>query len=125
MNKNIIPILIVIGLLGCTGNSIFDDEISSLDGYSFHGIVKIAGSSDAENVYIWLEAFNIGAWSDSTGAFELHIPPAKTQSGRRSFWKPCASLSSLAFFPDNVKTIGHAFGPQQFLQKWFRHFLKS
>ena len=81
MNKNIIPILIVIGLLGCTGNSIFDDEISSLDGYSFHGIVKIAGSSDAENVYIWLEAFNIGAWSDSTGAFELHIPPAKTQSG--------------------------------------------
>jgi hypothetical protein len=73
--------LLIIGILGCTGNSIFNDEISSLDGYSFHGSVTITGLQNAERIYVWLEAFDVGTWTDNTGYFELRLPPAGTQSG--------------------------------------------
>jgi hypothetical protein len=73
--------LLIIGLISCTGNAVFNEKISSLDGYSFHGRAKITGSSDAGQIYVWLESFNIGTWTDNTGYFELQLPPASTQSG--------------------------------------------
>ena len=74
-------IIISIGFIGCTGNTLFDDEISSLDGYSFHGRIKVLGSRNGGQVYTWLEEFDVGTWTDSSGYFELKLPPAGTQSG--------------------------------------------
>jgi hypothetical protein len=73
--------LISIWFFDCTGNTVFNDEISSLDGYSFHGRVKVFDSRNAGQIYTWLEEFDVGAWTDSTGYFEIELPPAGTQSG--------------------------------------------
>jgi hypothetical protein len=74
-------LLSLTAIIGCTSNSVFNDEISSKDGYTFRGTVQIFDSHDAGQIYVWLEAFNLGTWTDESGKYEIILPPASAQSG--------------------------------------------
>ncbi|MFZ5518978.1 MAG: hypothetical protein ACOY90_20265 [Candidatus Zhuqueibacterota bacterium] len=58
--------------LACTKNPFGDDDISS-EAQTIHGTVSLQRDTP-EGVYVWLEGFNLGTFSDTSGAFELKLP---------------------------------------------------
>jgi len=70
--------LIIIGsvlltLSGCTWNPFGEEEISS--GYrEISGNVQLNDGSNPDGIYVWLEGFNAGTYTDGTGQFSLTLP---------------------------------------------------
>jgi len=58
--------------LACTKNPFGDDDISS-DAQTIHGTVTLQRDTP-DGVYVWLEGFNLGVFSDTNGAFKLKLP---------------------------------------------------
>ena len=79
--------LIMVGVFlarfsGCTWNPFGEDEISS--GHrQIRGTVQLHDGSSPEGVYVWLDGFNIGDYTDGTGQFKL-ILPAESSHGSSS-----------------------------------------
>ena len=68
-------------LIDCSENPLFKDEDISSGGSDIKGKVSLNDNSPPDNVFIWLEGFNISTYSDSQGNFLLQLPPASNQPG--------------------------------------------
>ena len=64
----------------CTGNPFSDDEIST-GNRQISGKVEVSGNQNPEGVYVWLEGFDIGTFTDQDGEFEITLPSAAQNSG--------------------------------------------
>jgi len=64
-------------LCGCTENPLDKSTISSKS-RQIHGKVRLSDESSSEGVYVWLEGFNIGTFTDQTGQFQVTLPPPET-----------------------------------------------
>jgi len=62
----------------CTQNPISDDEISSRN-RTIKGEVRLSNNLRSENVYVWLDGFNLGTRTDEQGKFSLALPPLSAQ----------------------------------------------
>ena len=78
--SNIIFVVILIGLSGCTRNPI-GDTTDIIDLSIIKGKVTLNDNATPDNVFIWLQDSDATARTDETGSFELHIPSATTQTG--------------------------------------------
>ena len=75
----LIVVLVLLILSGCTWNPFGEDEISS--GYrKISGNVQLNDGSNPDNVYVWLEGFNVGTYTDGTGQFSLTLPHSGTSN---------------------------------------------
>ncbi len=65
--------VLVITLPSCTWNPFGDEDITS--GYrTISGNVELNDGSDPDGVYVWLEGFNVGTYTDGSGKFTLSLP---------------------------------------------------
>jgi len=67
----------------CTGNPFSDDEISP-GNRQISGKVEVSGNQNPEGVYVWLEGFDIGTFTDQDGEFEITLPSTAQNSGGAS-----------------------------------------
>lgn len=72
------PVLLVL-LSSCTSNPFGDDGISE-GRRSMSGRVLLDDESGLEDVYVWLEDFDISTRTDAEGHFSLTLPPPASQS---------------------------------------------
>lgn len=64
---------VLLALSGCTWNPFGEEEISS--GYrKVSGNVQLNDGSNPDGIYVWLEGFNVGSYTDGTGQFSLTLP---------------------------------------------------
>jgi len=64
----------------CTSNPLSDDEISG--GKSqITGKIEVSDNQSPEGVYVWLEGFDIGTFTDQDGEFQITLPSTAQNSG--------------------------------------------
>jgi len=66
-------------LFFCTSNPLENDEVST-SGKIIKGKISLSDNTSPENVYVWLDAFNIGTFTDADGEFVLTISKSSAQS---------------------------------------------
>ena len=76
----IIILSILIFHLNCTNNPFGNDEISD-KGRKITGTVKLTDYSSPQGIYVWLEAIEVGTYTDENGFFELMLPSSGSQPG--------------------------------------------
>lgn len=69
----------LICFMSCTENPFWKEDEISVN--SIRGKVKLENSCHPENVYIWLETFDISTRTNEHGIFELVIPSPEKQPG--------------------------------------------
>jgi len=71
-------------LLSCTSNPFWqNDEVKEK---SLTGTVILSDSNDSyDSIYVWLEEFNLGTYTDDEGKFKIVIPPAEAQNDGGGF----------------------------------------
>jgi len=67
--------------LACTKNPFGGDEISG-GNRQIRGQVRFTNGSTQEDIYIWLEGFDVGTRTDQGGQFQLTLPPPASQGGQ-------------------------------------------
>ncbi|MEE9214270.1 MAG: hypothetical protein V3U54_05650 [Thermodesulfobacteriota bacterium] len=65
---------------GCTSNPLSDDEISG-GMRQITGKIEVSDNQSSEGVYVWLEGFDIGTFTDQDGEFEITLPSTAQNSG--------------------------------------------
>jgi len=76
---NLLSVGILLFLSGCTKNPFSDDKILCLE--EIHGKVVLNDGASPDSVYVWLEGFNSGTWTNEQGDFEIKLPSVKSQGG--------------------------------------------
>jgi len=64
----------------CTGNPFSDNEISP-GNRQISGKVEVSDNQNPEGVYVWLEGFDIGTFTEQDGEFEIILPSSAQNSG--------------------------------------------
>lgn len=64
--------------LSCTENP-FDGQAKITSKNKVSGFIELEGDADARNVYVWLDIFDLGDFSDARGHFQLELPPPEKQ----------------------------------------------
>lgn len=72
------PILLLF-LISCTSSPVGNDTISQ-GRRSMSGKVILDANSSPENIFVWLEEFNISTMTDAEGDFSLTLPPSGSQN---------------------------------------------
>jgi len=65
----------------CNQNPFFDDDWVDLGNRRIHGKVSLSDDSTPDSIFVWLEGFDLGTWTESDGSFELILPLASEQPG--------------------------------------------
>ncbi len=81
ISKELKPYSLLVSLFfvyACTQNPVGDDEISSRN-RTIKGEVRLSNNLHSENVYVWLDGFNLGTRTDEQGKFRLALPPTSAQ----------------------------------------------
>jgi hypothetical protein len=69
--------LIWVLIFACTSNPLFkEDQIKS---EQLSGQILLNDETTPDNIYVWLEGFNLGTLTDSQGRFSLSIPSPETR----------------------------------------------
>lgn len=66
------------GGFSCTQNP-FDDQAEITSKNKLSGFIELEGDADARNVYVWLDIFDLGNFTDARGHFQLELPPPEQQ----------------------------------------------
>ncbi len=67
---------------GCTGNPLGGGDRIAPPKRQIRGQVQLLGDAAVRpnDVYVWLEGFNLGTRTDETGRFQVTLPPPATQN---------------------------------------------
>jgi hypothetical protein len=75
----IVLCLTVLFHLKCTENPFFDDDKIPSGGAEIRGSVKLNDEQSSDGVFVWLQGFNIGSFTDDHGNFKIELPPVSSQ----------------------------------------------
>lgn len=87
-------VLATITFQACTSNPVGDDGIGG-GRRSITGAVQLDSQNQPDRVYVWLDAFDVGVYTDSKGEFTLTIPASGADN--------VAGVFKLYFFVANYK----------------------
>lgn len=73
-------LIITVILIHCTRNPVGDNKIKPKN-LTVTGAVQLSDATLPEDVFVWLEGFNLSTITDSTGRFRLQLPSPETQPG--------------------------------------------
>lgn len=76
----ILLIFSAVNFISCTGNDLFDDEVT-LDKKTVTGKITLSDKTDHSGVYVWLESFNNATTTDSDGNFSIKLSSSVTPNG--------------------------------------------
>ena len=75
--KSIIILLVIVAnvlmLYRCTNNPVDESSITTRS-KQIHGRVSLGLETNHEGIYVWLEGYNMGTFTDQTGRFDLELP---------------------------------------------------
>jgi hypothetical protein len=74
--KAVIIAILTILFWGCPADFFETPEIEPM---KLSGVVKLQGSREHSNVFIWAEDFDLKSWSDAEGKFIMELPPPANQ----------------------------------------------
>ncbi len=79
VNSTIIILILALIFTSCTSNPFWqNNEITEP---SITGKIVLSDNEDTpDSVYVWLEVFNLGTYTDENGKFEIGIPPVESQN---------------------------------------------
>lgn len=80
--------------IGCTSNPVGDDNIGD-ENKQISGSVQLDSDDQPERVYVWLEGFNRGVYTDTDGEFTLTLPAGENED--------VTGVFKLYFFVANYK----------------------
>ena len=63
---------------GCTSNPFGDDKIAE-EKRQITGVVRLGDQGSPKDVYVWMAGFNLSAYTDDQGQFQLTLPPKGSQ----------------------------------------------
>jgi hypothetical protein len=66
-------------VIACEESPLGGEDRISAGNSSISGRVQLSNNGSPEDVYVWLEGFNIGTRTDTQGNFRMVLPPAQTQ----------------------------------------------
>jgi hypothetical protein len=72
--------MFALAFLGCEHNP-FDEDAIAYKKNSLTGIVEQNSPDAPEKVFVWLEGFDIGTWTNAAGDFKINLPPQQIQPG--------------------------------------------
>lgn len=76
--KVLVAGVFLVGLSGCVENPFGEDKISPGSG-QVSGSVQLHDGSSPEGIYVWLESFDMGTYTDENGRFQVTLPPPASQ----------------------------------------------
>lgn len=65
----------------CTSNPLSDKDEIQDSKRTITGIVELDDQLNFENIYVWLESFDIGTFTNEHGSFALSLPSPQSQPG--------------------------------------------
>ncbi len=71
----ILSATLIWSLQACTSNPIGDEKIEATNNRTLTGRITLNDRARPDDVYVWLEGTNLGTRTDSTGNFQLTLPP--------------------------------------------------
>lgn len=74
-------ILIIALFISCTTNPFSKDEKAANNTLLVKGKLLLSDSIVPDSIYVWLEEFDLGTFTDTNGEFKLSLPPAQEQPG--------------------------------------------
>lgn len=87
--KKIITLLIIINILfllnHCTKNPFSNDDNNKIKKEKIKGKVILSDGVTPDNIFVWLEEFNLSTYTDSNGEFSLTLPLPETQANGNSY----------------------------------------
>lgn len=106
-NKIILMIYLLCVLTTCTYNPLFEDELDSSDGHTISGIINLNSGDTQDNIAVWLEALNIGTYTDKNGYFNLTLPLpiVQPENGISTESRLYYYLANYAYDYSNVKLL--------------------
>ena len=95
-------VVVILFLMTCTKNPFFkDDEIVGKN--VIKGSVALSDGVNADNVLIWFEQNGLTARTDSTGEFELQLPPPSSQGGEGWTGEFTCYFYLAGYLPDSIQ----------------------
>jgi hypothetical protein len=79
--NNIIVFIIICIFASCTSNPFSKDEKVKNNTQIISGQIKLSDQILPDSIYVWLEEFDIGVFTNTNGEFRLSLPPAQEQPG--------------------------------------------
>jgi len=96
---------------GCTSSPMGDDEIS-LGARQLSGSVVLDDRKSSEGVYVWLDGFNLGDYTDAEGKFQVTLPPVSSQGtpgGVTGVFKLYAYIANYNLASTQMRTLNGVF----------------
>ena len=82
----------------CTNNLVDESSISTRS-KQINGRVTLGSESNHEGIYVWLEGYNMGTFTDQSGHFDLELPYEGSQSAAVGY----NTMLNLYFYVANYK----------------------
>ena len=79
--KYVIVFALILFLVYCTTNPFSKDEDTKSNTQIVSGKILLSDGSHPDSIYVWLEEFDIGTFSNDKGEFKLSLPPQQEQPG--------------------------------------------
>ena len=76
-------LLLLIFMVSCS--DLFNTDNESIKPLTINGTIELDDLKDAENVFVYLNKFDLSTMTDSLGNFELRIPPPGQQEERAGY----------------------------------------
>ena len=73
--------ILTVFIIACTNNPFFDDKVSADHELNVSGTIKLNDGSTPDNIYVWLEGFDVSTRTDKKGHFKLTLPSPQLQAG--------------------------------------------
>ena len=74
-------VTLLLFMAGCSKNPFFEDKKIGSNKREISGTVQLSDQSTPDNVFVWLEGFNLSTRTDSLGKFTLTLPTPAAQPG--------------------------------------------
>jgi len=79
--KYTIILSLILFLVYCTTNPFSKDEDTKSNTQIVSGKIILSDGSYPDSIYVWLEEFDIGVFTNGSGEFRLSLPPQQEQPG--------------------------------------------
>jgi len=114
--KKYIPglLLVIFFLSSCTENPFTSKENNKLEKEKISGTVVLNDSVAPDEIFVWLETFNLSTYTDEDGKFSITVPLPENQVGGTGF----DGKFTLYFFMGNYKadSVDVEFSQGKFLE---------
>ena len=73
----LLPLILI---LTCSKNPFSDGKVNNAQQIKIEGTATLSDHGIEENIFVWLEGFQVSTWTDKNGNFKLTLPEIPTNN---------------------------------------------